>query len=121
MVGLRQCAKSAKPLFDRKRREAWCVGCGYRLFMSEMRQIDAPMQAMPDADACWNAFLRRDRGFDGRFVGAVLTTGIYCKPSCAARHPRRENMIFLAAPAAARAAGFGARLRGRAGRRGGGG
>lgn len=48
---------------------------------------------------------------DGRFVGAVLTTGIYCKPSCAARHPRRENMIFLPDPAAARQAGFRACLR----------
>ncbi|SCW82111.1 AraC family transcriptional regulator, regulatory protein of adaptative response / methylated-DNA-[protein]-cysteine methyltransferase [Sphingobium faniae] len=55
--------------------------------------------------------MRRDRAMDGRFVGAVLTTGIYCKPSCAARRPRRENMIFLPDPAAARAAGFRACLR----------
>jgi len=79
--------------------------------MTEMRQPQAPMDAMPDADVCWDAFLRRDRSFDGRFVGAVLTTGIYCKPSCAARHPKRENMIFLAEPEAARAAGFRACLR----------
>jgi AraC family transcriptional regulator, regulatory protein of adaptative response / methylated-DNA-[protein]-cysteine methyltransferase len=79
--------------------------------MTEMRQIEAQTHAVPDADACWDAFLRRDRSFDGRFVGAVLTTGIYCKPSCAARHPRRENMIFLADPEAARAAGFRACLR----------
>ena len=79
--------------------------------MTEMRQIEAQIHAVPDADACWDAFLRRDRSFDGRFVGAVLTTGIYCKPSCAARHPRRENMIFLADPEAARAAGFRACLR----------
>ncbi|KKW91419.1 6-O-methylguanine DNA methyltransferase [Sphingobium chungbukense] len=76
-----------------------------------MRQMEAPTPAMPDAEACWDAFLRRDRGLDGRFVGAVLTTGIYCKPSCAARHPRRENMVFLADPQAARAAGFRACLR----------
>lgn len=67
--------------------------------------------AMPDADACWAAFLRRDRAMDGQFVGCVATTGIYCKPSCAARHPRRENMSFLPDPAAARAAGFRACLR----------
>ena len=79
--------------------------------MTEMRQIEAQTHAVPDADACWDAFLRRDRSFDGRFVGAVLSTGIYCKPSCAARHPRRENMIFLADPEAARAAGFRACLR----------
>ena len=66
---------------------------------------------MPDPDACWAAFLRRERAMDGRFVGCVSTTGIYCKPSCAARHPRRENMSFLPHPAAARAAGFRACLR----------
>jgi AraC family transcriptional regulator, regulatory protein of adaptative response / methylated-DNA-[protein]-cysteine methyltransferase len=67
--------------------------------------------AMLDDEACWDAFLRRDRSLDGRFVGAVRTTGIYCKPSCAARHPRRENMLFLPDAAAARAAGFRACLR----------
>lgn len=79
--------------------------------MNQMTDLSA-MSPMPlNEDACWDAFLRRDRSLDGQFVGAVLTTGIYCKPSCAARHPRRENMIFLADPAAARAAGFRACLR----------
>lgn len=66
---------------------------------------------MPDPDVCWDAFLRRDRAMDGLFVGCVATTGIYCKPSCAARHPKRENMSFQPDPAAARAAGFRACLR----------
>ena len=66
---------------------------------------------MIDPDYAWAAFSRRDRAFDGQFVGAVRTTGIYCKPSCAARHPRRENVSFLADGAAARAAGFRACLR----------
>ncbi|WP_313808783.1 bifunctional DNA-binding transcriptional regulator/O6-methylguanine-DNA methyltransferase Ada [Sphingobium sp.] len=79
--------------------------------MTDMRHMEVPKHALPDADACWDAFIRRDRALDGRFVGAVLTTGIYCKPSCAARHPRRENMIFLPDPEAARAAGFRACLR----------
>lgn len=64
-----------------------------------------------DQDACWAAFAARDRDQDGRFVGAVLTTGIYCKPSCPARHPKRENVRFYLDPAAARAAGFRACLR----------
>lgn len=64
-----------------------------------------------DPDMAWAAFERRDRGFDGRFVGAVKTTGIYCKPSCPARRPRRENMAFFADGAAARAAGYRACLR----------
>ena len=59
-----------------------------------------------DADAAWAAFVARDRHSDGRFVGAVRTTGIYCRPSCPARHPRREHVSFYADGAAARAAGF---------------
>jgi AraC family transcriptional regulator of adaptative response/methylated-DNA-[protein]-cysteine methyltransferase len=50
--------------------------------------------------------LGRDRTFDGRFVTGVLSTGIYCRPSCAARHPRRENVRFFTDGAEARAAGL---------------
>lgn len=64
------------------------------------------MNATIDTDAAWDAFARRDRAFDGRFVVAVRSTHIYCKPSCAARRPRRENVAFLPDAAAARAAGF---------------
>jgi len=62
--------------------------------------------AMIDDDDCWTAVLARDRAFDGRFVTGVLTTGIYCRPSCAARHPARSNVRFFADGAAARAAGL---------------
>jgi len=48
----------------------------------------------------------RDRGCDGQFVYSVRTTGVYCRPSCAARPARVENIAFHATPAAARAAGF---------------
>ena len=61
---------------------------------------------MIDADDAWTAVLARDRAFDGRFVTGVLTTGIYCRPSCAARHPARANVRFFADGAAARAAGL---------------
>lgn len=64
-----------------------------------------------DADDCWTAVLSRDRAFDGRFVTGVLSTGIYCRPSCAARHPRRENVRFFASGAEARGAGLRACLR----------
>lgn len=57
-------------------------------------------------DDCWTAVLTRDRAFDGRFVTGVLTTGIYCRPSCAARHPARSNVRFFADGAGARAAGL---------------
>lgn len=61
---------------------------------------------MIDPDDCWTAVLNRDRAFDGRFVTGVLSTGIYCRPSCAARHPQRENVRFFADGAAARAEGL---------------
>jgi AraC family transcriptional regulator of adaptative response/methylated-DNA-[protein]-cysteine methyltransferase len=64
-----------------------------------------------DADTAWAAFMRRDRSWDGRIVGAVTTTGIYCKPSCPARRPKRENVIFYATPGEAREAGYRSCLR----------
>ena len=64
-----------------------------------------------DHDAAWIAFETRDRAADGRFVVAVRTTGIYCRPSCPARRPARENVVFHASGAEALAAGFRACLR----------
>lgn len=57
-------------------------------------------------NTAWAAVKRRDRSFDGRFVTGVLTTGIYCRPSCAARHPSKENVRFFANGAEARASGL---------------
>ncbi len=57
-------------------------------------------------EARWDALCRRDRGADGAFVVSVRTTGVYCRPSCAARHPLRENVRFHADCAAAERAGF---------------
>jgi AraC family transcriptional regulator of adaptative response/methylated-DNA-[protein]-cysteine methyltransferase len=59
-----------------------------------------------DTDAAWAAFERRDRHWDGRVIGAVKTTGIYCKPSCPARRPKRENVEFFVNGEAALAAGY---------------
>jgi AraC family transcriptional regulator, regulatory protein of adaptative response / methylated-DNA-[protein]-cysteine methyltransferase len=57
-------------------------------------------------DARWRAVLRRDRQADGSFIFAVETTGVYCRPSCSARRPRREHVRFFAAAADAERAGF---------------
>lgn len=57
-------------------------------------------------DMAWAAVQRRDRAFDGRFVTGVLSTGIYCRPSCGARHPSRKNVRFFATGVEARAAGL---------------
>jgi AraC family transcriptional regulator, regulatory protein of adaptative response / methylated-DNA-[protein]-cysteine methyltransferase len=59
-----------------------------------------------DPDTAWAAFMRRDRSWDGRVIGAVSTTGIYCKPSCPARRPKREHVTFYASTDEAREAGF---------------
>ena len=68
-------------------------------------------QMIIDSDAAWAAVLHRDRSRDGSFVTGVLTTGIYCRPSCAARHPKRENVRFFASGSEAAAAGLRACLR----------
>lgn len=59
-----------------------------------------------DEDMCWQAVCQRDTAYSGVFVVAVKTTGIYCRPGCPARIPKRENVAFFALPAAAERAGF---------------
>jgi AraC family transcriptional regulator of adaptative response / DNA-3-methyladenine glycosylase II len=59
-----------------------------------------------DADACYRALVTRDSRFDGRLFVGVRTTGIYCRPICPARTPKRENVTFFATATAAQAAGF---------------
>ena len=54
----------------------------------------------------WDAVSSRDRTMDGVFFYAVLTTGVYCRPSCASRLPRPENVVFFRTREAARQAGF---------------
>src|SRR5207244_3541934 len=59
-----------------------------------------------DAGRRWHIVLARDRRFDGAFVYAVRSTGIYCRPSCPSRRPRRELVTFFPIPEAAEQAGF---------------
>ncbi|HTO71177.1 MAG TPA: bifunctional DNA-binding transcriptional regulator/O6-methylguanine-DNA methyltransferase Ada [Myxococcota bacterium] len=61
---------------------------------------------MIDDEKCWRAVQSRDASADGAFLYAVRTTGVYCRPSCASRQPRRENVTFHETCAAAEAAGF---------------
>jgi AraC family transcriptional regulator of adaptative response/methylated-DNA-[protein]-cysteine methyltransferase len=58
------------------------------------------------SDSRWAAVAARDRAADGKFCYSVRTTGVYCRPSCAARAPRPWNVAFHATPAAAERAGF---------------
>ncbi len=57
-------------------------------------------------DACYRALETRDARFDGRLFTGVKTTGIYCRPICPARTPKRQNVTFFATATAAQAAGF---------------
>jgi AraC family transcriptional regulator of adaptative response / DNA-3-methyladenine glycosylase II len=59
-----------------------------------------------DPTLCYQALRTRDRRFDGRFFVAVTTTGIYCRPICPARTPKRGNVRFYPCAAAAEEAGF---------------
>ena len=65
----------------------------------------------PEEDPRWDVVVARDSAHDGEFVFAVSTTGVYCRPSCAARRPRRENVTFFSGPEQAEKAGFRACLR----------
>src|SRR3982751_7009470 len=75
------------------------------------RSRDMATVTLLDPDTAWAAFMRRDRSWDGRIIGAVKTTGIYCKPSCPARRPKREHVEFFATAEEARAAGYRSCLR----------
>jgi len=59
-----------------------------------------------DPDACYRALQSRDSRFDGWVFSAVRTTRVYCRPSCPAMTPRRENVEFFASAAAAQQAGY---------------
>jgi AraC family transcriptional regulator of adaptative response/methylated-DNA-[protein]-cysteine methyltransferase len=68
--------------------------------------IDRAPAAFGTDDARWDAVKRRDRRADGEFYYSVRTTGVFCRPSCAARLALRDNVRFHASAADAEGAGF---------------
>jgi AraC family transcriptional regulator of adaptative response/methylated-DNA-[protein]-cysteine methyltransferase len=62
--------------------------------------------ALAPEDRRWQAVLERETSSDGKFVFAVSSTGIYCRPSCPSKRPRRENVTFFRRPQEAESAGF---------------
>lgn len=74
---------------------------------SELRVVDRGSELRNK----WQQVMARDARQDGRFVFAVRTTGIYCRPSCPSRRPRRESVVFFAGPDDAERAGYRACLR----------
>jgi AraC family transcriptional regulator of adaptative response/methylated-DNA-[protein]-cysteine methyltransferase len=84
--------------------------------ISAMHSYSKPSDSRPDGaqpvdDRRWDAVVARDSAHDGEFVFAVSTTGVYCRPSCPARRPRRGNVTFYPRPDQAEKAGFRACLR----------
>jgi AraC family transcriptional regulator of adaptative response/methylated-DNA-[protein]-cysteine methyltransferase len=71
-----------------------------------MLQLSTNVTTVMNNPELWNAVLSRDASRDGSFVFAVRSTGIYCRPSCPARRPRREQVRFFQVPEAAEQAGF---------------
>lgn len=82
--------------------------------MVEMAMNAEKMSAVANLDlehAWWRAVQKRDRDCDGEFFFAVSSTGVYCRPSCPAKRPRRENVAFFPTIADAEKAGYRACLR----------
>jgi AraC family transcriptional regulator, regulatory protein of adaptative response / methylated-DNA-[protein]-cysteine methyltransferase len=74
--------------------------------MTETRQPDALKSPARDEERWWQAVSRRDPAFDGKVFFAVRTTGVYCRPSCASRSAKRENVSFFKSAAEAEKAGY---------------
>jgi AraC family transcriptional regulator of adaptative response/methylated-DNA-[protein]-cysteine methyltransferase len=74
-------------------------------------ETQPPTMSIGADESRWNAVLARDSASDGKFVFAVSSTGVYCRPSCPSRRPRRENVSFFLHPHEAERAGFRACLR----------
>jgi AraC family transcriptional regulator of adaptative response/methylated-DNA-[protein]-cysteine methyltransferase len=72
---------------------------------TETRQVDAARAPARDEER-WQAVKRRDPAFDGQFLFAVRTTGVFCRPSCASRPAKRENVSFFSSVAEAEKAGY---------------
>ncbi len=70
------------------------------VYVESMPTLSQMTKVLDDGN-CWDAVLAHDASQDGRFYYGVLTTGVYCRPSCASRRPKRENVRFYASPAEA--------------------
>ncbi|MDP8965284.1 MAG: AraC family transcriptional regulator, partial [Cyanobacteriota bacterium] len=73
--------------------------------MYQEQAIDQELQ-VANAENYWQAVLAKDASLDGTFFYAVRSTRIYCRPSCPARRPRREQVLFFSLPEVAERAGF---------------
>lgn len=104
----------AKNQFDRKIWIAHSESLSYSLTMTNstiFEEASVLNEMVLTNEQRWQAVVGRDAGHDGEFVFAVATTGVYCRPSCAARRPLRKNVEFFRMPEEAERAGYRACLR----------
>lgn len=98
--------RQARSSIERKRR----IATGFRSpnfrTMSARSPSSQRRQQPPSTAAAWRAVVARDPSFDGRFVYAVSSTGVFCRPSCPSRRPRRDRVRFFSDGGAARDAGY---------------
>src|SRR6267143_5456498 len=73
---------------------------------ADLQQLQKNQQDAAKDSEKWRAVVERDETKDGVFVFAVRSTGIYCKPSCPARHPNLEQVVFFSQPDEAEKSGF---------------
>jgi AraC family transcriptional regulator of adaptative response/methylated-DNA-[protein]-cysteine methyltransferase len=100
--------------FNRKNRIVHFSASGYFMPMTTnaiLNDAETLDMARNNHNQQWQAVLNRDSAQDGRFVFAVSSTRVYCRPSCPARRPRRENVAFFGKPEDAEKAGYRACLR----------
>src|SRR5258708_15465236 len=72
----------------------------------DLRAADFQAAELHNNSTRWQAGLARDSASDGKFVFAVSSTGVYCRPSCPAKRPRRENVTFFRRPQEAESGGY---------------
>src|SRR4029453_19492694 len=82
---------------------SWVMSMTARI-LDRTALVTTPL-ALPD-DQAWAAVVARDHRLDGRCVYGVRTTGVYCRPGCGSRRPRREHVEFFATPDDAGRAGY---------------
>src|SRR5438128_550639 len=73
---------------------------------ADLQQLQKDQQAIATNIEKWKAVVERDETKNELFVFAVRSTGIYCRPSCPARHPNLEQVVFFSQPAEAERSGF---------------
>jgi AraC family transcriptional regulator of adaptative response/methylated-DNA-[protein]-cysteine methyltransferase len=61
-------------------------------------EVDGMTHILPDGDTMYDALLRKDSTFEGIFLFGVRTTGVFCRPTCTARKPKKENVVFFSTP-----------------------